>query len=211
MSVAWQIHQDGAEWASQIAGQLASAVSDGGTLIVTGGSSPAPIYDTLAAMNLPWDDITLLLSDDRCVNEDHDQSNLKLVRQHLAQAGATIPPLTEQNAAAAQPYNAGLLGMGPDGHILSWFDGAGGFDTAMTDSNLVCDINASNSTIAQPITNRISLTRAAVARCKDWHIAIKGDDKRVIAEQAIADPSLFPVGKLLTLGDDINVTIHWCP
>lgn len=210
MSIDWQTYQSEPEWAKGIAAALTAQVKDGGTMIVTGGSSPAPIYQILSGQDLPWADITLLLSDDRCVPDDHDQSNLRLVRSYLSQTGANIPALTEDAAHAALPAKTGLLGMGPDGHILSWFAEAGGFDDALNSDKLTASIDASNSKIAQPITDRISLSRKAVGTCADWHIAIKGDEKRNVIEQAIADPSAFPIGELLRM-DQLHITIHWCP
>lgn len=210
MSVTWQTYDDVDGWAAGIAARLIASAQDGGTVIVTGGSSPAPIYQRMAQANLPWDRVTLLLSDDRAVPETHNQSNLRLVKSYLGATGATIPALTEDNARAALPAKAGLLGMGPDGHILSWFAGAQGYQDAMTSDAHVCAINAADAAIAQPITDRISLTRKAVTQCPDWHIAIKGVDKKQVAEAATKDPSLYPVGELLRMGD-LSITIHWCP
>lgn len=210
MTVCWNIYEDQTKWASGIAACLVDAVSDGGTLIITGGSSPAPIYQQMAEAALPWGQITLLLSDDRMVPATHDQSNLGLAKSHFGTTGATIPALTEDAARAAMPAKAGLLGMGPDGHILSWFAGADGYDTALTTDRMVCTIDAKNSPIAQPITDRITLTHATVALCPQWHIAIKGDDKRAIAMAAQTDPDLYPVGALLRM-DALTTTIHWCP
>ncbi len=210
MSVSWTIYEDQTAWADGIARRLTAALQDGGTLIVTGGSSPAPIYDRMAGADLPWERITLLLSDDRCVPESHDQSNLRLVTSHLGATKAVIPALTEDIARAALPAETGLLGMGPDGHIFSWFAGAGGYDTAMTGGDFVCAIDAANSPIAQPITDRVSLTLKAAGRCPDWHIAIKGADKKQIAEAAIETPSLYPVGELLRM-ENLSIMIHWCP
>ena len=53
------------------------------TLVVPGGNTPRYYLPALAKCALPWDRITVTLSDERWVDVDDEQSNEHLVRKHL--------------------------------------------------------------------------------------------------------------------------------
>ena len=56
---------------------LASALTDGvakrgqAGFAATGGTTPAPVYDRLATMTVPWDKVVVTLTDDRFVPPSH--------------------------------------------------------------------------------------------------------------------------------------------
>ncbi|UJP06148.1 MAG: 6-phosphogluconolactonase, partial [Nitrosomonas sp.] len=60
-------------------------------LAVPGGNTPRHYLPALARCRLPWERITVTLSDERWVNTDDAQSNEHLVKQHLMQH---LPPET---------------------------------------------------------------------------------------------------------------------
>ncbi|CAN0576197.1 unnamed protein product, partial [Ectocarpus sp. 12 AP-2014] len=91
----------------QLAEQLAEAVTQAlqedlihqerVLLVVSGGSTPVPFFQALAAKPLPWARIDVTLADERWVDEQSNDSNAKLVREHLIQraaASANFIPLT---------------------------------------------------------------------------------------------------------------------
>ncbi|MBS0477127.1 MAG: 6-phosphogluconolactonase, partial [Proteobacteria bacterium] len=55
------------------------------TLVVPGGSTPRHYLPALANCKLPWNRITVTLSDERWVDVNDDQSNERLVKQYLMQ------------------------------------------------------------------------------------------------------------------------------
>ncbi len=90
----------------QLAGQLAEAVAEAlradlatqarALLVLSGGSTPVPFFQALAACELPWERIEVTLADERWVAEDATDSNARLVREHLLKgpaAQATFVPL----------------------------------------------------------------------------------------------------------------------
>lgn len=175
------------------------------TLVVSGGSTPAPCYRYLAQAPLPWDRISIVPSDERCVPQDHPDSNARMLRETLLQhraAAATLVPLQDTALAQApQPWVLALLGMGSDGHFASLFPDAANLDAALAGDNP--ELTAPIDTAASPY-RRITLTWSAIARCDHRLLLIFGDDKAQTLEHA-GDK---PVATLLA-GPDHD--IYWAP
>lgn len=110
------------------------------TLVVPGGSTPRHYLPALAKCKLPWDRITVTLSDERWVDTRDDQSNEKLIRQHLLSHLPADTPFFGLKTAHDNPFDAietihqrldslplpvslTVLGLGEDGHIASLFLG----------------------------------------------------------------------------------------
>ncbi len=110
------------------------------TLVVPGGSTPRHYLPALAKCQLPWERITVTLSDERWVGINDEQSNERLVRHHLMRhlpantpfAGLktthdspfdAIETLHQRLDALPLPASLTVLGLGEDGHIASLFPG----------------------------------------------------------------------------------------
>ncbi|MEM1229615.1 MAG: 6-phosphogluconolactonase [Pseudomonadota bacterium] len=175
------------------------------TLVVSGGSTPAPCYRYLAQAPLSWERISIVPSDERCVPADHSDSNARMLRETLLQhraAAASLVPLEEATLSQApQPWTLALLGMGTDGHFASLFPDAANLDPALAIDNpaLIAPID----TAASPY-RRITLTWSALARCDHRLLLIFGDDKA----RTLAHADDKPIATLLT-GPDHD--IYWAP
>ncbi len=132
---------------ARVAGLIVARLSDAidsrrpASLVVTGGTSPRPVYTRLARAALDWARVTITLSDDRWVPADHPDSNERLLRETLLTgpvgAAARFVGLvndaptpeagldeTERRLASLpRPFDAVYLGMGDDGHVASLFPG----------------------------------------------------------------------------------------
>lgn len=196
---------DAAYW---IETRLANALSRRGkaSLFCSGGSTPGPIYEALSERELDWENVTVGLADERWVPESHEASNAALVRRTLlrgkAEAASFLPMKTDGASAFGEETGLDrvygsvsdvidvlLLGMGPDGHTLSWFADAKGLGAATDPGNTlsVAPIDAPKTKVTGDITERMTLTYPAVARARHILLMMTGDKKRQVYDHA--DPS----------------------
>ena len=87
--------------ANQLAGNLENALltHERVSFAVPGGKTPGPIFDTLCAVDLGWDRIDVMLTDERWVPETSIRSNTRLLRERLLidkAAAATLIPLYDE-------------------------------------------------------------------------------------------------------------------
>ncbi|MEE2861903.1 MAG: 6-phosphogluconolactonase [Pseudomonadota bacterium] len=205
--------------ADRIASQLAQHLrsNDSATLCVPGGTSPAPVFETLSGADIEWDRVTVVLGDERWVDGDHKRSNSRLLRRHLLKdkaaaasyidlyTGDASPDLAvdglAQRLAPHLPLTVVLLGMGNDMHTASLFPGADHLQAAMApDAPPVMAIRAEGA--EEP---RITLTRPVLSDAINLHVLIMGPEKRDALERAQhMDPLQAPIRAFL---DD--ATVHW--
>ncbi|MEZ5996607.1 MAG: 6-phosphogluconolactonase [Hyphomonadaceae bacterium] len=186
--------------AQYIADALAGAVEQRGQACaaLSGGSTPAPAYHALADMPLDWPRITFLLADERWVPPSDDASNEGMLRRALAPAlaaGARLLPLyapdvTLEDAAtkadaryAGHAIDVAVMGMGADGHTASWFPHSPDLAAALDpeSARTVIGVRAPG---AAGSPERLTLTRAAVAKAKRALLLIAGAEKRAALEAA---------------------------
>ena len=194
------------------------------SLVVSGGSTPAQCFASLAHADIDWARVGVLPSDDRWVPGEHDDSNEKLVRNTLLVNGAARADLlafydggitVEERAAALDqeirfvpfPFACSLLGMGTDGHFASLFPDAENLDEGLDlESNTLC---LPVRTAASPYP-RISLTLAALSRSDEIVLLIFGNEKRTVYEKAKAGNARYPVTRLLRQ-KRAPVHVYWAP
>ena len=110
------------------------------SLVVPGGSTPRHYLPVLARCALPWDNITITLSDERWVDSRDEASNEHLVTTHFLEhlpdttrfiglktphhtPDAAIHAVHQRLAQLPLPFSLTILGLGEDGHIASLFPG----------------------------------------------------------------------------------------
>ena len=192
---------------------LAIAARGTASLVATGGRSPGAIYDRLSVADLDWARIIITLSDDRCVDDRHPDSNARLVRSRLLQGTALkarfLPLWPAPGAATVQallPFDAVMLGMGEDGHIASLIPGDPGLEDGLTILNPIRQVPAGLGT---PPLARITLTLTAILNARTIFLLIAGTAKREVIERAMAGEDL-PVGRLIAQAGE-RLSIFWTP
>lgn len=228
----WHVAADAVVWAQAIADDTASRLRDAidangsASLLVSGGSSPVPVFERLSNAGLDWARVTVGLVDERWLPPTHDASNGRLVREHLLRdhaAAAHFHPLAREdgdrrqavadaNAAFPAHPTIVLLGMGDDGHTASLFPGMAGLVDALAAEGPYIGADADGCPGAQAWPARITLTPAALALARTRALLIRGERKRILLEQALADgdPLLWPVLAAVRAGP-APLQVYWCP
>jgi 6-phosphogluconolactonase len=201
VTLAIQAFPDRATLMQRAADEIAAALNDGAKArgaacaALSGGSTPGPAYERLAAMRLDWPRITLALVDERCAPVSNPASNEGLIRRTLAPAiaaGAEVLPMYA-GSSSADPANAAyqalhvdiaLMGMGGDAHTASWFPGGDGLQASL-DPNNPRTVVATRAPQAAGAADRLTLTRAALDRADRVLLLITGDNKRARLEAAL--------------------------
>ncbi len=97
---------------------------DHAVLILPGGNSIKLFFPYLTSLDVPWNKITIGLSDERCVPLDHKMSNEKQLRECFLDLlpDYNYCPLNQQLITKIQEFPpVTVLSMGEDGHLASLF------------------------------------------------------------------------------------------
>lgn len=201
--------------AGAVAGQLRAGIAGRGaaSVVLSGGRSPVAFFQALAAQPLDWARVWVTLADERWVDADSPDSNEALVRAHLltgpARAarwvGLKNPAPTPADglgaaeaalAAVPRPFDATVLGMGPDGHTASLFPGMPGLAAALAPDGaaLLTPARAPGEPRA-----RLSFTLAGLLQTRHIHLPVQGSAKLAVFEQARAgaNPLRLPIAAVL--------------
>jgi len=203
--------------AELVADQLraAHASKSHATLAVPGGTTPGPFLTALSQADLAWRDVRVLPTDERLVSEMSSRSNLRLVRETLAQnraADAHLIALHEpllgamtSRVAAALPIDVLVLGMGADMHTASLFPGAPELAAALApEAPVLLEIHPPGQPEA-----RLTLTATALRGVSVIHILITGPDKLAALETALQDGPVAEAPIRLALTAPCPVTVHY--
>jgi 6-phosphogluconolactonase len=201
--------------AEAIADNLRDAIETRGeaTLLVSGGSTPRPLFEKLRKMKLPWEKVTVGLCDERWVDAAHSDSNALLVKSTLLQEEAAKAKFSalyfdgfsaedaerhcsEKVEAELMPIDVLVLGMGGDAHTASLFP-----NNARLDEGLDLD-NPSNCIAIKPDTAphwRMSLTRRAILSAAHLYLHIEGEEKLAVYETAMEGEDMYkmPIRSIL--------------
>jgi len=182
-----------AEAAGWVAHHLRNAVLRRGaaTLAVSGGTTPAAMFAALAALDVPWDLLTVFQVDER-VAPDGDPARNAALLDLLPVHGVhlRLMPVTDTDLSAAAARYAALLpdrldivhlGLGDDGHTASWPPG-----DAVVESE---DIVALSGEYRGHV--RMTLTPLAVNAARHRLMLAAGPDKAVPMERwLLGDPDV---------------------
>ena len=183
------------------------------SLVVSGGSTPKPLFQYLSKKELDWSKVLITLADERCVPFESEQSNTRLVHEHLMQnkaADAIFVDLHTDNVSLEESemladktmsempsFDCLILGMGSDGHTASIFPEALRRDEAL-DTEL-----GSQALLVDPVTvdpMRITMTAKRILDAELIVLHISGDEKAKLLTEVVdaPDAAKWPISFFLT-------------
>jgi 6-phosphogluconolactonase len=198
---------DDAEGAARlVAERLVEQARAGGSIVLTGGSTPRRAYEIAAELEPDWSRAELWWGDERCVAPDDEQSNYAMAKAALLDRLGAAPAavhrmqgeLGRDDGAAGYERELGdvgdfdlvLLGLGPDGHIASLFPNFPSLD--VTDRDVI-----GSDAGHEPFIDRISLTLPRIGATRELLFLVTGEDKADAVARALAgEPSPATPGSL---------------
>ena len=208
---------------------IKSAIAEKGaaSIALSGGSTPAPLYRALAARDIEWENVHVILVDDRWVAPGQPGSNESFVQETLLGAGAgaatyislyapvdypkdALETVSKRLNDMPWPLDVAVLGMGPDGHTASWFPYAEGLTEALGSDARLAAVTATKSAVTGDYLHRITLTLNAVSAAGTVLLLLSGDKKLDAFQAAAADGPIEAMPVRAIMKDRPDMTVAWC-
>jgi len=169
------------------------------TIALSGGSTPWVVFEQLAQVDLPWEQVHIYQVDERVAPAGDPDRNLTNLRStlldHVPAVMHPFPVEEPDLEAAMQRYAEELpavfdlvhLGMGGDGHTASLVPG---------DASL--DIDDADVAITEEYKGhrRVTLTYPPIDRAASILWIVTGDGKQEALRQLIAADTSIPAGRV---------------
>lgn len=161
------------------------------SLLVSGGSTPKALFESLSKSDIAWDKVNIGLCDERWIDASHKDSNENLVNTYLLQnyaKKANFVPFFIKDVKVEEakelcsknindslyPFDCVILGMGNDGHTASIFPQNKKLEEAFDLNNKCLCVNMKPSDAPY---ERMSLTRAAILSADNIYLHFEGKEK----------------------------------
>jgi 6-phosphogluconolactonase len=152
-----------------------------------GGSTPGRAYELAAALEPEWSRAQVWFGDERAVPPEHEDSNFRLVREHLldrligqptvhrirGELGAALAAEAYEEELRGTGLDLVLLGIGPDGHTASLFPHAPSLEA---EARLVLAVDGPPPEVGPPV-ERVTLTIPALATAATVVFLARGMEK----------------------------------
>jgi 6-phosphogluconolactonase len=197
---------DAEEAARLVAERLVEQARAGGSVVLTGGSTPGRAYELAGELEPDWGRVELWWGDERCVPPDDERSNYSEAKAALLDRLGRPPAAVhrmrgelgpdagsddyERELAGVGTFDLVLLGLGPDGHVASLFPNFPTLD--VTDRDVV-----GSEAGHEPFVDRITMTLPRLGATRELLFLVTGEGKADAVARAFAEePSRETPGSL---------------
>ncbi len=225
-------YDDPDQWTQSIADEIGSLLKQEiqtrgqARLLLSGGTTPAPVYTALAEHPLDWSKLEVGLVDERWLSPQDSDSNAWLVKHSFLDhaEAATFTPLVRSGkqlpecvhtanlqATHTIPACVAVLGMGGDGHTASLFPGAADLPKALASQQPYAALDATGCPGANTWPLRITLTPAGLAGVQTRLLLVRGKQKLEVLQAALDghDPVEYPI-RVAIDQPGTRLRVHWC-
>jgi 6-phosphogluconolactonase len=179
--------------AAAVAELIAEQAARGGSIVLTGGSTPGAAYERAAALQPDWSRVELWWGDERSVPPDDERSNYRLAKETLLDRLGNEPRAVHRIRGELQPADAAgeldrsldgaqldllLLGVGADGHVASLFPGSP--QLAVEDRRAT-----SGPAGMPPWVPRVTMTMSTLRSARRIVFLVTGEEKADAAARAL--------------------------
>lgn len=209
----------------KIINNLLEAINKNGkaSLLVSGGSTPKPLFEKLSLYDIAWENINIALVDERWVDISHKDSNEQLVKSFLLTnfaKKANFISMYQKNIDIENaqkscsdiyknelfPFDVIILGMGADGHTASLFPN----NEKLTESFESKDTLCICMTPSDAPHNRMSLTKKAILSANNIYLHFEGKEKQDVYKKVKDGVSVYdmPVASIINQ-DEKKVEVYY--
>ncbi|GAC14567.1 6-phosphogluconolactonase [Aliiglaciecola lipolytica] len=211
-------------FSAEIANILKAGIEANGraSLAVSGGRTPAAMFNQLSNQSLDWSKVDVTLVDERWVDEDDPASNAAMAKRELlinkaaaaqfyglktaeSDAVNAVAELNAQLVNIQTPFDVLILGMGEDGHTASLFPCSKQLEQGLN-TDLNSDYIAVTPTTAP--NQRMSLTLKSILNSKNIFLHLTGEPKKHVLDIALQSDNALEM-PIRAVFNNADVKLIW--
>ena len=192
--------------ANELSIQINDLINNGKSPVIalSGGTTPSPVYQKLATMEVDWNKCNFFMGDDRCVPLGSERCNFTMAKKSFQGTDARWCDIREE--PISKPDIA-IFGWGLDGHTASWFP-----DLGRQEIEKLFTTDALKQKVSPPSQSeqRMTLTWNALASASHIHLLGKGQDKMEVLRSCLeSDDSYSKPMRMLFNHDKVTPQVWW--
>ena len=192
--------------ANELSIQINDLINNGKSPVIalSGGTTPSPVYQKLATMEVDWDKCNFFMGDDRCVPLGSERCNFTMAKKSFQ--GTDAKWIDIRTEPILKPDIA-IFGWGLDSHTASWFP-----DLGRQEIEKLFTTDALKQKVSPPSQSeqRMTLTWNALAFASHIHLLGKGRDKMEVLRSCLeSDDSYSKPMRMLFNHDKVTPQVWW--